>query len=211
MKNDRSSLAELDKKYRVVVIGKHTRVLRFDDKGRAYFMDFRDFKNSRVAAPKVDGRKLADVWLEQAEIYHDVIFAPGDKRQAIEARLNLWHGWRVEPKEGDWGLIERHVRRVPSKGDRKFAEYVFNWVARMLQRPAEPGQTAIAFYSEQEGTGKSTFGRILTKIWGLSSRHISDTKHLVGHFNAHLQNCGFLFADEALWPGDKSAEGALKR
>jgi Family of unknown function (DUF5906) len=212
MKDDRSpTLDDLDRKYKVVVIGKHTRVLRFDDKGRAYFMDFRDFKNSLVAAPKVDGRKLADVWLEETRTYQDVIFAPGDKRQEIGDRLNLWHGWGVQAKKGEWDLIENHVRKVLAKGNRRFAEYVFNWVARMLQHPTEPGQTAIAFYSEKEGTGKSTFGRILTKIWGLNSRHISDTKHLVGHFNAHLQNCGFLFADEALWPGDKSAEGALKR
>jgi hypothetical protein len=41
--------------------------------------------------------------------------------------------------------------------------------------------------------------------------HLSDAKHLTGHFNAHLRNACLLFADEAYWPGDKSAEGNLKR
>ena len=36
------------------------------------------------------------------------------------------------------------------------------------------------------------------------SYHISDRRHLTGNFNAHLQNCCLLFADEAFWPGDKS-------
>lgn len=40
---------------------------------------------------------------------------------------------------------------------------------------------------------------------------ISDRRHLVGNFNAHLMQTCFLFADEAVWAGDKQAEGTLKR
>src|SRR5690606_8972638 len=41
--------------------------------------------------------------------------------------------------------------------------------------------------------------------------HISSVRYLTGNFNKHLMDCAFLFADEAFWPGDKSAEGELKR
>ena len=34
---------------------------------------------------------------------------------------------------------------------------------------------------------------------------------MAGRFNAHLRDACFLFADEAYWPGDKAAEGTLKR
>ncbi|MGH6908377.1 MAG: primase-helicase family protein, partial [Aestuariivirga sp.] len=34
---------------------------------------------------------------------------------------------------------------------------------------------------------------------------------LAGRFNGHLHDCCILFADEAFWPGDKAAEGTLKR
>lgn len=34
---------------------------------------------------------------------------------------------------------------------------------------------------------------------------------MTGRFNAHLRDACFLFADEAYWPGDKSAEGSFKR
>ena len=37
---------------------------------------------------------------------------------------------------------------------------------------------------------------------------LSSVKHLVGHFNSHLRDACFLFADEA---GDKSGERASKR
>ena len=40
--------------------------------------------------------------------------------------------------------------------------------------------------------------------------HITNPRHLTGNFNAHLIDCLLLFADEAFWAGDKSAEGAMK-
>src|SRR5262249_3553326 len=47
--------------------------------------------------------------------------------------------------------------------------------------------------------------------FGQHARHISSPVHMTGRFNAHMRQCSFLFADEAYAPGDKSAEGQLKR
>jgi hypothetical protein len=40
---------------------------------------------------------------------------------------------------------------------------------------------------------------------------ISSIEHIAGRFNAHLRDTCLVFADEAYWPGDKKAEGTLKR
>jgi phage/plasmid-associated DNA primase len=40
--------------------------------------------------------------------------------------------------------------------------------------------------------------------------HVRHSAHLTGKFNAHLVNALLVFADEALYPGDKAGEGALK-
>src|SRR5262249_55733679 len=40
--------------------------------------------------------------------------------------------------------------------------------------------------------------------------HVSRPEHLTGHFNAHLQLCRVLFADEALFAGDPRHAGPLK-
>jgi hypothetical protein len=48
-------------------------------------------------------------------------------------------------------------------------------------------------------------------LFGQHSRHVSSAKHLAGNFNAHLRDTCFLFGDECYWPGDKQAEGTLKR
>jgi hypothetical protein len=47
----------------------------------------------------------------------------------------------------------------------------------------------------------------------LFGRHfltVSDPKHLVGSFNAHLRDCVVLFGDEAFFAGDKKHESTLK-
>lgn len=51
----------------------------------------------------------------------------------------------------------------------------------------------------------------LATLAGNHGLHISNTMHLTNHFNAHLRNCLFLFSDEAMWGGNKEAEGTLKQ
>jgi hypothetical protein len=69
---------------------------------------------------------------------------------------------------------------------------------------------AVVFKGEK-GTGKGTWGRALARLCGRHSLQISNQLHFTNHFNAHLRDCIFLFADEAMWAGDKKAEGELKR
>jgi Family of unknown function (DUF5906) len=51
----------------------------------------------------------------------------------------------------------------------------------------------------------------MCRIFGQHAVHISSADHLAGRFNAHLRDACLLFADESYWPGDKRAEGTLKR
>jgi hypothetical protein len=52
---------------------------------------------------------------------------------------------------------------------------------------------------------------MMCRAFGQHGVHISSHRQLTGSFNKHLLDCAVLFADEAFWPGDKSAEGTLKR
>jgi Family of unknown function (DUF5906) len=79
-----------------------------------------------------------------------------------------------------------------------------------VQNPADRAEVALVFRGKK-GTGKGTLGNALVIIFGRHGTHISQKEHLAGRFNYHLRDACFLFADEAYWPGDKSAEGALKR
>jgi hypothetical protein len=115
----------------------------------------------------------------------------------------------VKPEPGDWSLMQDHIRHVICAGIEPLAEYVFNYIARMFQQPDKPGEVAIVLRGGR-GVGKGIFLNWLLRAWGQHGVHISNAKHLVGNFNAHLRDCVMLFADEAFFAGDRSHEGVLK-
>ncbi len=154
---------------------------------------------------------LGHWWLKHPERrqYEGLTFQPGAGEE-VDGRLNLWRGWGVEPKPGDWSLMRRHIEDVLAAGDTSAAGYIINWIAWAFQNPAERAQAAMVFRGKK-GTGKGTLGNALCRIFGQHGTHISSAEHLAGRFNGHLRDASFLFADEAYWPGDKGAEGSLKR
>ncbi|MGQ7959908.1 bifunctional DNA primase/polymerase [Pseudomonas sp. SP16.1] len=153
----------------------------------------------------------ADVWLKSSHrrAYKGVIFDPALEREH-EGWLNMWKGWALDQKPGDWSLLDSLIREVLTDGDAASYEYVLNWMAFMFQHPEKVAEVAIAFKG-MKGTGKGTLGRALFKLAGASGLHVSSPGHLVGRFNSHLQNCVCLFADEAFWAGDKAGEAVLKQ
>ena len=106
--------------------------------------------------------------------------------------------------------MRAHIREVLAAGDAEADTYIVNFLAWTVQHPERPAEAALVLKGGR-GTGKGTLGNALRIIFGQHAIHISSPGHLAGHFNAHLRDCCFLFADEAFWPGDKKAEGNLKR
>ena len=181
------------------------------------FSDFHNYhKNQKVWAVNESGEvkavPLGNWWTshERRRTYKGLIFRPDVHDAVVNGRLNLWRGWGVEPQPGDWSLMRQHIREVLAAGDDEADAYIMNWFAWAVQHPAEPAEVALVLKGGK-GTGKGTLGNGLVRIFGQHATHISSVRHLVGNFNAHLRDACLLFADEAYWPGDKAAEGTLKR
>jgi hypothetical protein len=175
---------------------------------RESFLHFHE--DERVA--QVGSRRevsVAEVWLAspRRRKYRGIVMDPEGRHGD---RLNLWRGWSLEPRAGDWSLMRELVERVLCSGDRASADYVLRWIAFMLQRPGTSPEAALCFRG-REGTGKGTLGRALMAIAGAHGLTVSSPQQFAGRFNAHLRNVAFLFADEAFWPGHKEAEGVLKQ
>jgi hypothetical protein len=122
---------------------------------------------------------------------------------------NLWSGFAVEPREGDWSLMHNHIFEVICSRNKEHFEYVLDWTAEMFQHPEKQGEVAKVVRGGK-GVGKGIFFNYLRKAWGQHGIYISNAKHLVGNFNAHLRDCVFLFADEAFFAGDRQHESVLK-
>lgn len=145
-----------------------------------------------------------------------VVFEPSSYLGGIETpamvhgnKLNLWQGYGVETIEGSCDTLHYHIKAVICDGDPIAYQYLLSWIARGLQTPAKNGQVAVALRGNK-GSGKSTLGKLLIKLYGAHGLQITDNRFLVGNFNAHMQDCCFLFADEAFFAGNPAHENVLK-
>lgn len=218
-------LVELNRDNCVVPNGGKTWVLRFEPAERSIrddlcrydeptFFRFGDFRNLYLNRLVNVGDKWIDIgrwWLKHRNRrqYAGIVFLPAGP-SVTNRRLNLWRGWGVEPKQGDWSLLREHIHDVLAAGYDDIDHYIINWLAWAVQHPDQQAETALVLIGER-GSGKGTLGNAMCRIFGQHAQHISSPEHLTGKFNHHLRACSFLFADEAYGPKDKSAEGALKR
>jgi len=124
--------------------------------------------------------------------------------------FNLWSAWGVVPTPGDTAIFHSHLLDHICVGNREHYHYVLDWLADLVQHPADIPGVSIVLRGEP-GTGKGRFARVITDLVGSAhSQHITDTRMLTSRFQASMATSLFVFADESVWGGDKSAEQVLK-
>ncbi|MFZ6693830.1 primase-helicase family protein [Undibacterium sp. SXout20W] len=137
--------------------------------------------------------------------YEGIVFDPAET--CGKQYWNLWRGFNVQPKQGDISLFMDLIAAL-CNDDQTCMTYLLNYLAHMVQKPAELPEVAIVMRGTQ-GIGK---GSLMKTIGGFTDNYkqLSTSNSLTGQFNGHLLNAFINFADEAVWGGDKSAEGRLK-
>ncbi len=178
------------------------------------FQSFPEFRNRCAGEFITEGDKVkrkGDWWLNHPRHrhYNGVVFEP-DQPEEVDGYFNLWRGFGVEARPGDWSRLYAHIHDVLAAGNAEAAAYITKWAAWAVQNPGERAGVALVFKGAR-GTGKSTFGTAMMRIFGRHSLHISSANQISGTFNAHMRGTSLLFADEAYWPGNKGDEGNLKR
>jgi len=154
--------------------------------------------------------KLVDVWMnwEGRGSYESVIFDPTGK--AGDETFNLFRGFAVQPQKGSWEKMKAHIYNVLCSGNEKYFWYLMAWMARIIQDPGGDRPGVAVVLRGGKGVGKGMFANAFGKLFGESYVPVSTAKGLTGDFNAHLAKALLVFADEAVWAGDKQAEGRLK-
>jgi hypothetical protein len=160
---------------------------------------------------KIGAEPLAGWWLCQPgrRQYEGLGLEPNGLKVLADHRLNLWRGFGVVPKEGDWSRLRKHLRVVLASEEKRSEEYIVKWTAWKVQNPGETPEVALAFRGKK-GVGKGVWMYALLKVFGPHGLQIYNREHLTGKHNKHLQNRLLLCADEAVWAGDKEAERVLK-
>lgn len=216
------NLMELNGKHAVISsIGGKCRIISEErddvmNRSRIAYQSFPDFHNRyshrKVTFINSNGnpaeKPLGKWWTDhpQRRQYDSIVFSPGGD---IDGCYNLWRGFAYPARPGSCDLYIQHVRDNICAGDETLFRYVMGWMATTVQHPDQPGHTAIVMRGKQ-GTGKGVFVKGFGNLFGRHFMQISDSKHLTGNFNAHLEDCVVLFADEAFYAGDKKHESTLK-
>lgn len=156
----------------------------------------------------------ADVimYARQRDTFLDTCFEPDPAKAANAARrgqYNLWTGFAVQPRPGDWSRLRDHIRDHLCGGDQEHFHWVMTWLASIFARPGVKVPSSIAVIGEQ-GTGKSKVFDWVRRAIGCAALKVSAGRHLTGNFNAHLDGKVFLTCEEAFWGGEKAAAGVLK-
>jgi hypothetical protein len=203
-------------------------VVRFGDKAAVAHISEREIKFSRKEAffdfhankfpPSTDEdegqrKTKAQLWWKhrQRREYIDpgVVFEPSATPKERPGALNLWRGFAVEPKQGDWSLMQSHILNILANGNETHAKYILDWMAYVVQHPEVPAQAALAF-TGQQGSGKGVVWRSFGDLFAPHREHFYDQNQFTGKFNANLGKAVFVFLDEAIWGGDKTIIGKVR-
>jgi hypothetical protein len=222
---EKTDLDRMNERFAVVRVGGKTRVMEFQESPArrgalvpvySTLRDFRDFQDKyRVKVENNDGGVIrtgrGTWWVKHPERrqYDAVVFEPGASEEQTRGKLNLWRGFAVEPRAGDCSLYLAHLRDNICSGNGDYSAYLLRWMAWGVQHPGDRPEVAIVLKGG-EGTGKGMAITTFGELFGSHFVHITQPSHLTGNFNAHLQACSVLFADEALFAGDRRHDGTLK-
>jgi hypothetical protein len=211
----------LNERYAIVTLGSQTVVAQFLHDGRIDFFKFDELKRRLIKewidvpvpgkAPK--RRPLADTWLRSSrgnQYSRAICGMPGRLPEPGPNDLNLWRGFTIEPKPGDWSSVFEFIRTIICNGDADTFAYVLNWMAALIQRPGERGHSALIMLG-REGIGKGFFAdQVLGACFRDEYLHLMDPQLLTGEFTGHLSNRALVFADESAWGDDRAAVNKLK-
>ena len=159
-----------------------------------------------------DSRKpitKAHVWLRspRRRTFQNIVFNPRIPGH-YDGNFNIRKGFAVKPAKGDCSLFWDHVKVIVCCGKEALYAYTRKWLAHLIQKPWIIA-TALVLRGKQ-GTGKGTFVEAIGKLLGPHYAPLANLDQILGRFNSHLKNAILIFADEAIWGGNKREVGALK-
>lgn len=174
---------------------------------------------NRFTQVVVDGKIKETTWSarwlsdRKRRQYCGIVFhpAPDERSFPPHGYYNLWKGFSYEPRQKaqGWAILADHIRNHVCQGRDDYYRWILGWMAHIIQRPRERVGTAIVLRGKM-GTGKTVVGEAIGALIASHYFLVDDPRYVTGQFNAHMASCLLLQAEEAVWAGDKAAEGRLK-
>jgi hypothetical protein len=215
----------MNAEWALVLMGSRAVIIReqsvgpIEDRVRVISTDAFGFKfaNKPTQVRSATGIKVttwAKRWMTHAKrrTFDGIEFFPNpDGEASTPGYLNLYRGFSVQPvaKPNGYAVLRDHMLTNICHGDQKLFNWLFGWFAHMMQRPRERIGTALVVRGRM-GAGKTIVGEFMGSLIASHYFLVGDARYITGNFNAHMASCLLLQAEEAVWAGDKAAEGRLK-
>jgi hypothetical protein len=113
-------------------------------------------------------------------------------------------GWQKQRR------LLRHIWQIICRRDKAKFRYFIRWLAWAVQNPDKHSEVVVVLKSRKQGTGKSTVGVVMLKIFGAHGALVDDKDRLLGRFNDWLETTSFVLGEEIMWAGDPRSTDKLK-
>jgi 5S rRNA maturation endonuclease (ribonuclease M5) len=217
--NHYERIEKMNEKHCVVRVGGKCLILNeeYDPENKSIdttFSSVNDFHNWHQPNFVINGKNrevsISKIWFKSKlrRQYDRVVFDPSQVGH-YGNYYNMWRGLAVEPEKADWRLFKHHLYVNISNKDKKVYNYLLDWMADCIQNPTKRPGVAIVLKGQQ-GTGKNVFVDTFGVLLGRHYLQVCQPNQLTGQFNLLLKDKLLVFCNEAIWGGDKKAEGVIK-
>jgi hypothetical protein len=123
---------------------------------------------SMYASLTPDRDLLVSIWKDQQPVrkFESIVYLPAAQEfpDGQKGRYNIWRPSGVQAKPGDVSWFLRHMEYMfPDESER---DLVLDYLALLVQRPAEKLHFALLIVGTKHGAGKSAIGEIMKRIIG---------------------------------------------
>ena len=173
------------------------------------------YSNSHVSYVEGDGNmvevNIFDYWMErwpEHKTYTGVTFDPTEKDPLA---FNLWRGFSLKPKEGDFQMIDEHIRETWCDNSPELYGWITTFLAQMFQQPEYRYPAAISIVGSQ-GSGKSiVFQYGLQRMLGPYFYSLNNGEQLTGRWNGQVLGTTLAcVSEEAVFHGNSKVMQTLK-
>lgn len=166
--------------------------------------------NPKNPNKKIEALHYLFKYSDALKVYTGFTFVPYnvyDKNQRLPKidndKINMFYGYGLEP---NWNykdeinsyslnVILGYILNFICCGDEQANTWLLDWLADIVQNPAEKPGTAVVLYSSERGVGKSTLFVLLKAILGALAQNLPHDM-LGRRFNANLAYCLLGFLDD---------------
>ena len=145
-------------------------------------------------------------WSLRAEV-EKLAYAPG-KPRIHNDMLNVWPGWRVQPKAGDvtpWKKLLDYLFHNETEARDWFEQ----WISYPLQHPGTKLYTTAVLWGVHTGTGKSLIAYTVKCIYGTNFTEIEE-ENLGATHNEWAENKQFILGDDVTGKEQRGYADKLK-